>query len=102
MIKKLDFSISRKVYYIETVKLGEIPIACVVVKDEQALQKTINEVVSICQKELKDTTSIPAKFIQTDEIPYIPTNGKIDITKLKDQVKSQITKKGKVLQKTKN
>ena len=81
---------------------GEIPIACVVVKDEQALQKTINEVVSICQKELKDTTSIPAKFIQTDEIPYIPTNGKIDITKLKDQVKSQITKKGKVLQKTKN
>lgn len=75
---------------------GEIPIACIVLKDITQSAKTIQELNKLCLLELKDNLSCPREYYLLDEIPYKTTNGKVDIQKLK-----QIVEEKKQKEKTK-
>lgn len=80
---------------------GEVPVACVVLKDEEKQEKTIMDINDFCRQELKDSTSIPSKIIPIEEMPYIATNGKIDVEHLKQSMASQTSRNKKILRKTK-
>lgn len=73
---------------------GELPVACIVLKDESQSAKTIQELNKLCLSELKDNLSCPRKYYVLDEIPYKSTNGKVDIQKLK-QIVEEKSQKGK-------
>lgn len=61
---------------------GEVPVACIVLKDKNT-KISIDEIKKYCKQYIKDEHQIPIDFIVLDEIPYIPTNGKVDIKELK-------------------
>lgn len=61
---------------------GEVPVACITLRDPSA-KVSIEEIKKYCKQYIKDEHQIPIDFVIIDEIPYIPTNGKIDIKELK-------------------
>lgn len=65
---------------------GELPVACIVLKDKKQSNKTISELNRLCLSELKDNTSCPIEYYVFDEIPYKVTNGKADIQKIKEMI----------------